>query len=220
MNLVLSEGEKVVYDREYCKGRKRSTSKITITNKRLINTVESKYGVTKREIKVDDVGAVRVKFKPTSVLAFVLTGIYGLFAAGVKVFEKLMNDGATVPEDAMFNGGMSSIYIAYLCVFLGLAVISFIVGLFSLRNGYYLVVKTKPCEHVNCIALSSAMGSLKPLKLKPGKAEAFEMMDTIPAALASIEKEKRETKALEKTVGTEALTETTETPAEETETNE
>ena len=129
-----------------------------------------------------------MKFKPTSVIAFVASGIYTIIGIIINFIPKLMGleDDPTGPVSTS-NDFIHEMFLAYMIFFIALAVISFIIGLLSLRNGYYILIKTQPCDYYS-VSLSANMGTMKPIKIKPQKDEALDIMNTFPAALISIKR--------------------------------
>lgn len=182
MELVLSEGEKVYYSRDYCKGK----SNITITDKRLISAVRSKKQLTRKEFLVEEISGVGMRFRPVSIVSFILSGILGLIGLAFKLFENVMRAKEMIPEGAETIG---TIFNVYVLVLLALAVLNFIIGLLSLRSGYYIVIKAKVCGYIGVTSLSAMVGKVRPIKLRPNKKDAFEMMNDIPSTLALVRSE-------------------------------
>ncbi len=176
MELVLSEGEKVYYNRDYCKGK----SNITITDKRLISTVKSKKRLSRHEFVVDDICSVKMKFSPVSVISFVLGSIFSIFAIAIKIFEFLMKGKEVIPNIEQ----LSPLFTYIMAIMLTFAVINFIVGLLSLRNGYRVIIKAKASGYIGVLSLSANLGKVRPIKLRPSKNDAFTLMNDIPATIA------------------------------------
>lgn len=185
MGVVLCAGEKVFYDRNYGKGRRRSKGNITLTDRRLIRTVESKTGMSKVEIPVEDISGVRMRFKPVLVLIFVLAAIYALVAGALGIMSNMAR-----MEDSLNQAGVgftaNDMFMIWMIVFAVTAVINFIVGLINLRSGLYIVVKTKVSGCVPFISVSDSLGTVKPLRLKPGRSEAYEIFDAMSAAIMQV----------------------------------
>ncbi len=181
MELVLSEKEKVYYNRDYCKGK----SNITITDKRLISTVKSKKETTRKEFLVDDICSVNMKFRPISIISFVFGSIFSICALSLKLFEFTIK---TKEETTEFNQ-LSMIFTSIAVTLIVFAIFNFIIGLLSLRNGYHVVIKSKQCGYIGVTSLSAKLGKVKPIKLRPSKKDALELMNDIPSALALIKYE-------------------------------
>ena len=170
---VLTEGEKVYYDRDYYKKRNRSAN-ITITNKRLISSVEGKKELTHKEYRLEDITGVETKLSWFSKL-IVFVAFYLMIGGLVEI---ILN----------FVAGPSVIYLAMGIPLLVVGGVSFIICLLRLRNGYYILVKTKVSDYCH-ISLSADLGAYKPIKIKPKKEDALDIMNTFPAALISIKRE-------------------------------
>lgn len=178
MELMLNEGEQVYYSRDYSKGRKKSKGNITVTDKRVVKTVESKYGVRKMEIALDEVSGVKMRFKSAKVWLFVLAGIYAFIGVAYNLFFDNMYGGG-----AGMGPGMIQIIVS--AISYGFMVISFFLGLLSLRNGFYIVVGTTSSARFELVTATDYLGGLRPLLLKTKKSDALQMMTEISAALLS-----------------------------------
>lgn len=185
MSVVLSKGEKIIYTRDYCKGWGKSVGNVTITDKRLISTIEGKSKMSKTELSIDDISGFRIRFKPTSVLAFIAFAIYACISGVLGIMSNMRDAQGAVDS---FGGGaavgsaVNDLFFIWIIIFVVLAVLNFIIGLISIRNGLYIVARTKPTERINFICVS-ASGKNVTLKLKPKKDEAFALLDTMSAAL-------------------------------------
>lgn len=193
MSLVLAEGEKIYYTRDYCKGRRRSVGNVTVTDKRLVSTVESKAGVSRNELPIDEVAGLKMKFRPTSVLAFIATGVYGIVSGVCGYLLKMAEAEAEaasrpgmVSESAV--SAMTTSYTALIIVFALCAVACLIAGLISLRNGLYIKIQTQEGFLHDIISINGITGRVKPLRLKPKKEEAFELLESLSVALTEVRK--------------------------------
>ncbi len=178
MELILSDKEKIYYTHDYCKGK----SNITITDKRLISTIKSKRKFSKHEFLIDDIYSVKMKFNP-DISLFILSGI--ILLTGIIVMV-LMLKGKTLSE----NKEQIQISILYMGVFIFLAIIYFIIGLIKLKNAYSVIIKTKAKCYIKVLSISSNLGKVKPISLKPSKEDAFILMNDIPSTIALIKREK------------------------------
>ena len=181
MSLVLAKGEEIIYERNYAKSFGGGIGNITITNKRLISMVTSKRIIKRHEFKVDEVGIVRTSVTPVNVLCFILTVIYG--AVGYFLFE-LPNLAKKV--EALEDFAKIPLVQPLMWIFIAGAVISLIIGLLSLRNGFCIKINAQQHNYYNPVSTVGSAGKVKPIKLKPKLKDAEEIMSSVPAALAKI----------------------------------
>ena len=175
MAVEVRDGEKVIYNRDYAKGRKQSVGNVTVTNQRIIHTVESKRGVSKTEINIDEIGGVKVQFKPSSVLLFIVGllfsvagGFASLYVRSIGAFEK--SDG--------------TLYIPFI-IYGVFALFCLIKGLFMIRNGFYVgfYAKSDSLDSIDFISVSANTGKVKPLHLKTKKETAILLQSELSSAI-------------------------------------
>lgn len=198
MELKLNEGEQIYYSRDYSKGRKKSTGNVTVTDERIVRTIESKYGVRKTEISLDETSGVKMKFKSAKVWLFILAGVYALFGVAYNLFmDKMYGGGAGMGPDGVISStpvpaGVETLQIVVSAVSYGLMFINFILGLLSLRNGFYIVIGTKNSACFDLVTATDYLGGLKPLILKTKRDVAFQMMSEISAAILDAKAKSRQ----------------------------
>lgn len=172
MSVDLLEGEKVLYTKEYTKNRSRTKCSVTVTDRRVINTVESKKFAEKTEIKIEEVNGVKTKFRPASMVQFIvcviLAVVYVLYGF--------------IP---VLDGMPYFVFIIYkvfrYIILVGMFVCA-IIGIFKIRNGLNVIISTKNKE-INFISASSITGKIKPLKIQPDKNSAKELAYNLSAAI-------------------------------------
>lgn len=175
----INANEKVFYTRDYCKGRGRSVGTVTLTDKRLISTVESKRSSERVELKIEEVQGVSFRFKPSSVALFIVGVLFTLLDTWMCFYlNKLVGGGmGGNGQNLWTEPAFLAQFIAY-----GLAaLVCLIRGAINIRNGFYLGIKTANTR-TDMIKMNAG-GKFKPLKLKPKKADALELMSGMSAAL-------------------------------------
>ncbi len=181
MSLVLAKGEEIIYERNYAKSFGGGIGNITITNKRFISMVTSKRIIKRHEYKVDEVGIVKTSVTPVNVLCFILTVIFGL---GGYFFFELPDLAKKVESLEAFS--QIPLVQPFMWICIAFAVISLIIGLLSLRNGFCIKINAQQRNYYNPISTVGSAGKVKPIKLRPKLKDAEEIMSSVPAALAKI----------------------------------
>lgn len=182
MKLVLSEGEKIYYNFDYCKGK----CNITITDKRLISAVKEKNELTRNEFLVDDICSIKMRFRPTSIMAFIISGFYSIISHALYLFKERNEFDYLIKIFNVENKAISIVFTYIGTILFLFAIISFIVGLLSLRNGYYLILRVKVGCYIDVMSSRVKINKAQNVKLKPSKRDAYTLMDDIPVTLSLI----------------------------------
>ncbi len=97
MAVEMFDGEKALYDRDYSAGR-RHVGNITVTDRRLIASVDNKRIASKTEIKISSVAGTIVGFKRSGVVAFIFGVIFALIDVALCIFINIRaeNDGYSI----------------------------------------------------------------------------------------------------------------------------
>lgn len=185
MTVDLFAGEKVLYTKDYGKGRSRTRGTVIVTDWRVINAVESKNVVERNEIKLDSISGVKTVFRPIDI-ANVICCFISLLLFGVISWVSY-----TRPYIGSFSGAQDVLYqdVSYsYYVYIILGIISlidigaFVISLLRLRNKLNVIIYSKS-KCINLVSASSVTGRVKPLKLKPDKNSAKEIADSISATI-------------------------------------
>lgn len=192
MGVVLSKGESVYYDRNYGRGRRRSTGNITITDRRLIRTVESKTGMSKTEIDINDIGGLKMRFKPVMVLAFIAAAVSAAVSGVLGILMNMKKTEAGLGMSDIASGvSVNNYFMLVIILFLAVSAVTFIIGLITLRSGLYIIVKRSVAGNVDFISASESLGKIKPLGIKPRRSEVLELFDSMSTALMQVKALKR-----------------------------
>lgn len=193
MAFELLKDENVLYTRDYCRGRKRSKGTVTVTDKRLINCVESKYGEERCELKIEEVSGVKVSVKPAGkalcivgiilLLFLIFKEIYGWldFAINGKHGGKY---SVIMWEILNFHFLSYSLTLQYIrdILFLVAGIVCLIKGIIKMRSGFRVCIFTDNA-YTGLISASAALCRIKPLRLKTNRASAFEILGGLSSAL-------------------------------------
>lgn len=172
MAVQVRDGEKIFYNKDYANGRSKSTGNITVTDKRIIHTVESKRGAAKTEIDIDEIDGVKVQFKPSSVILFIVGVILSaIISFGIMYVRSA--DAFELAGTAMY--ALFGIYgvIALFCL---------VKGAFLIRNGFYVGIYAG-LDNFSFVSVGASMGKVKPLYLKTKKDTALLIQSELSAAV-------------------------------------
>ena len=172
MAVEVIDGEKVIYNRDYAKGRKQSVGNVTVTDRRIIHSVESKRGASKTEINIDEIDGVKVQFKPSSVLLFIV----GLLFSVADTFGALY-----VRSLGAFEKSDATLYAPFI-VYGVVALFCLIKGLFLIRNGFYVGIYAD-LDNLDFVSVGANTGKVKPLHLKAKKETALLLQSELSAAI-------------------------------------
>lgn len=192
------DGEKALYDRDYSTGR-RHVGNITVTDRRLIASVDNKRIASKTEIKISSVAGTIVGFKRSGVVAFIFGVIFALIDVALCIFIntepsfnskpgnwsnfKYLINLLTLPIEP--NQKMTAIvFFAQLTVYSALALILIIVGVLKIRNGFYVGIYTD-CDKTELLWASARLGKVRPLRLKTKKEVALQIQKELSNAILS-----------------------------------
>ncbi len=170
--------ERIIYSEEYCKKRKVNAT-VTVTDRRLISTVDSKRRQSVTSIDVKEIGGVSIRFKPASVLLFIIGFIL------VEVSGMLFSNISNLIYDTDVEGiSVRSIVLlfVFIAIYAVIALYCLISGAFKIRNGFYISIKI-PANRIDMINMS-AKGKYKAIKLKPKREEAQRLMRELSSALS------------------------------------
>lgn len=170
MAVDLLTGEKVLYTKDYVKGRSRTVGTVIVTDKRVISTVESKKSTERTEIRLDEVGGVLTRFRPASLATFI--GCVMLwFMLGVLTVMSNHLDSVAVSVIVGVIGSVGML-------------ISIITAMLQIRSGLNVVIFTRGKE-INLVSAAGISGKARPIRLKTDKNSAQEIAHGISAAIKS-----------------------------------
>lgn len=179
--MVLADGENVVKEWHYAKSREtrligatKAESSVTVTNKRIISTVESNRGLSQEEIYLKDVSSVYSRTKAPSKVGPIILILLGvaLIILGIVVAA---NTGA----------GAALVLSA-----VGVALV--VVAIFMLlRTGFELVITTDKLFGTSISAGASNLKRRKgaAIRVRVNREAALEIQDTLGAVILN-EKER------------------------------
>lgn len=205
MTVELLKDENVLYTRDYCKGKKRSKGTITVTNKRLINCVESKYGEERCELKIEEVSGVKVSVSPVGKALFIVGTVLLLFLIFKEIYwwiDFAINGKYggkytyIVWEILNFHFLSYSLTLQYIrdILFLVAGIVCLIKCIIKIRGGFKVYILTDNA-FTGLISASAALGKIRPLRLKTDQASAVEILGGLSSALSEA-KEKKYSSAL------------------------
>lgn len=169
MAVDLLTGEKVLYTKDYVKGRSRTVGTVIVTDKRVISTVESKRSTERTEIRLDEVGGVLTRFRPASLAPF------------ITCFMALVVGAMLIVTSNNYSGAFSVIYKVIGSV--GMLII-IITAMLQIRSGLNVVIFTRGKE-INLVSAAGISGKARPIRLKTDKNSAQEIAHGISAAIKS-----------------------------------
>ena len=172
MAVEMFDGEKALYDRDYSAGR-RHVGNITVTDRRLIASVDNKRIASKTEIKISSVAGTIVGFKRSGVVAFIFGVIFALIDVALCIFINSEHQKMT-----------AIVFFAQLTVYSALALILIIVGVLKIRNGFYVGIYTD-CDKTELLWASARLGNVRPLRLKTKKEVALQIQKELSNAILS-----------------------------------
>lgn len=179
MAVELLDNEKVLYTKDYAKGRSHTVATVIVTDKRVIHSVEGKKCAEKTEIKIGEVTGVSTRFIPsnlaTAIAGLILTILY---VAYIVLSTTLVPSGSEVGElYAIVN------YLLY--IELAIGVLCLVIGIIKLRTGLYVVLYSNGNQGMDVISVSSVKGKVRLVWLRTNKLVAKDIADGISAAIKS-----------------------------------
>jgi len=173
--MVLADGESVVKEWHYAKsiekkliGEVKTKYSLTVTNKRIISTAASIFGISQSEVYLKDVSSVYSRTRlPSKILPIILL----ILGAAVIV-------AAIVAANVTQN--------PFLYILIALGVIFIIIGVvLLLRTGFELVIITDKLFGTSILAGASNLKRRKgaAIKVRVNRKVAFEIQDTIGAVI-------------------------------------